>query len=429
MGGQARDPGLSPTSTRRTVPKMDSGASALAPLLDGSTAGELIPELVRHGLQQLIELEVAAVLGAERHERSEERLGYRNGYRPRLLTTQVGDIDLQIPKLRSGSFLPSILEPRRRVDQALYAVVMEAYVAGVSTRKVDGLVAALGSQSGISKSQVSRICSQLDLQVQAFLNRPLEGQGYAYLYLDATYLHGRLGRAMQVCSRAVVVAMGVNADGRRELLGRKVGDSENESFWSQFLSSLKERGLTGVKLVISDAHRGLTNAIRRMLQGSCWQRCRVHFARNLLQTVPKAHQEMVAAALRSVFAQQSKEAALEQWDQVSAMLAAKFPRAAELMAEAREDVLAFRHFPPQHWKKIWSTNLLERVNEEIKRRTRVVGIFPNDAAIERLVGAVLLEQDEHWQLEGRRMFSAESMAAIPAPDALPAQASLQEAAT
>ena len=209
------------------MPKKDCGASALAPLLDGSTAGELIPELVRHGLQQLIELEVAAVLGADRHERSEERLGYRNGYRPRLLTTQVGDIDLQIPKLRSGSFLPSILEPRRRVDQALYAVVMEAYVAGVSTRKVDALVAAIGSQSGISKSQVSRICSEIDLQVQAFLNRPLEGQGYAYLYLDATYLHGRLGRAMQVCSRAVV-AMGVNADGRRELLGLKVGDSESE---------------------------------------------------------------------------------------------------------------------------------------------------------------------------------------------------------
>jgi putative transposase len=409
------------------MPKSHSAATELAPLLDGSTAGELIPELVRHGLQQLIELEVAAVLGAERYERSEDRLGHRNGYRPRVLTTQVGDIDLQIPKLRSGSFLPSILEPRRRVDQALYAVVMEAYVAGVSTRKVDALVAALGSQSGISKSQVSRICADIDVQVQAFLSRPLNASGYAYLYLDATYLHGRLGRAMQVCSRAVVVAMGVNADGRRELLGLKVGDSESEPFWSQFLGSLKERGLSGVKLVISDAHQGLSNAIRRMLQGSCWQRCRVHFARNLLQTVPKAHQEMVAAALRSVFAQQSKEAVLEQWDQVSAMLAAKFPRAAELMVKASEDVLAFRHFPSQHWKKVWSTNLLERVNEEIKRRTRVVGIFPNDAAIERLVGAVLLEQDEHWQLEGRRMFSAESMSAIPSLEDLPAQACLQEA--
>jgi putative transposase len=408
---------------------MDSGASALAPLLDGSTAGELIPELVRHGLQQLIELELAAVLGADRHERSEERLGYRNGYRPRQLTTQVGDIDLRIPKLRSGSFLPSILEPRRRVDQALYAVVMEAYVAGVSTRKVDALVAALGSQSGISKSQVSRICADIDVQVQvqAFLNRPLEASGYAYLYLDATDLHGRLGRAMQVCSRAVVVAMGVNADGRRELLGLKVGDSESESFWSEFIGSLKERGLTGVKLVISDAHKGLTNAIRRMLQGSCWQRCRVHFARNLLQRVPKAHQGMVTAALRSVFAQEKAAEIEARWDDLASSLAERFPNAAKLMLEAREDVLAFRHFPEPHWKKVWSTNLLERVNEEIKRRTRVVGIFPNDAAITRLVGAVLLEQDEHWQLEGRRMFSAESMSAIPSLEELPTQPSLQEA--
>ena len=395
------------------MPKTDSGASALAPLLDGSTAGELIPEIVRHGLQQLIELEVAAVLGAERHERSDDRLGYRNGYRPRNLATQVGDIDLMIPKLRTGSYLPSILEPRRRVDQALYGVVMEAYVGGISTRKVDALVAALGVQSGISRSQVSRICADIDVQVQAFLNRPLEEGGYAYIYLDATYLHGRLGKAMQVCSRAVVVAMGVNADGRRELLGLKVGDSESEGFWSEFLVSLKQRGLSGVKLVISDAHVGLTKAIRRQLQGCAWQRCRVHFARNLLQRVPKAHQGMVTAALRSVFAQESAEEIESRWDDLAASLAERFPRATELMLEAKEDVLAFRHFPKEHWKKIWSTNLLERVNEEIKRRTRVVGIFPNDPAITRLVGAVLLQQHEHWQLEGRRMFSAESMATIP----------------
>jgi len=275
------------------MPKTHRAAVDLAPLLDGSKAGELIPELARHGLQQLIELEVAAFLGADRHERSEERLGYRNGYRPRSLTTQVGDIDLLIPKLRQGGFLPSILEPRRRVDQALYAVIMEAYISGVSTRKVDALVAALGSQSGISKSQVSRICQDIDEQVQAFLNRPLQESGYAYVYLDATYLHGRLGKALQVCSRAVVVAMGVNTDGRRELLGLKVGDSESEGFWSEFLASLKERGLTGVKLVVSDAHAGLTKAIRRQLQGCVWQRCRVHFARNLLQCDPKAHQGMV----------------------------------------------------------------------------------------------------------------------------------------
>ena len=402
------------------MPKLDSGASALASLLDGSTAGELIPELARHGLQQLIELEVASVIGAERHERTAERHGYRNGYRPRSLATQVGDIDLLIPKLRSGGFLPSILEPRRRVDQALYGVIMEAYIGGVSTRKVDALVAALGVQSGISKSQVSRICQDIDEQVQAFLNRPLQESGYAYVYLDATYLHGRLGKALQVCSRAVVVAMGVNADGRRELLGLKVGDSESEGFWSAFIASLKERGLTGVKLVVSDAHVGLTKAIRRQLQGCVWQRCRVHFARNLLQRVPRAHQGMVTAALRSVFAQENATEILTRWDDLAASLADRFPRATELMHQAREDVLAFRHFPQPHWRKVWSTNLLERVNEEIKRRTRVVGIFPNDAAITRLVGAVLLEQDEHWQLEGRRMFSAESMAAIPSLEDLPA---------
>jgi transposase-like protein len=402
------------------MPKADSGASALASLLDGSTAGELIPELARHGLQQLIELEVAAVLGADRHERSEERSGYRNGSRPRLLTTQVGDIPLSIPKLRAGSFFPTILEPRRRIDQALYAVIMEAWVKGVSTRKVDALVAAIGSEAGISRSEVSRICQGLDSQIQAFLERPLDGCRYPYLYLDATYLHGRLGKTLQVCSRAVVVAMGVNADGRRELLGLKVGDSESEPFWREFLASLKQRGLGGVRLVVSDAHVGLTKAVGRMFQGCSWQRCRVHFARNLLQTVPKAQQEMVAAALRSVFTQQSAATVEEQWDQVAAMLSAKFPKAAELMATAREDVLAFRHFPVSHWRKLWSTNLLERVNEEIKRRTRVVGIFPNDAAITRLVGAVLLEQDEHWQLEGRRMFSLDSMAAIPpSAEALP----------
>jgi transposase-like protein len=282
------------------------------------------------------------------------------------------------------------------------------------------LVAALGSQSGISKSQVSRICQEIDQQVQAFLNRPLEGSGYAYVYLDATYLKGRLGKAQQVCSRAVVVAMGVNEDGRRELLGLKVGDSESESFWAEFISHLRERGLSGVKLVISDAHSGLTKAIRRQLQGCVWQRCRVHFARNLLQCVPKAHQGMVTAALRSVFAQESEEEIESRWDDLAASLAERFPKAAALMHEAKEDVLAFRHFPQPHWKKVWSTNLLERVNEEIKRRTRVVGIFPNDAAIIRLVGAVLLEQHEHWQLEGRRMFSAESMAAIPDLDDIPA---------
>ncbi|MFM9104545.1 MAG: IS256 family transposase [Cyanobium sp.] len=290
-------------------------------------------------------------------------------------------------------------------------------------------MAALGSQSGISKSQVSRICQDIDAQVQAFLSRPLESSSYAYVYLDATYLKGRLGKAQQVCSRAVVVAMGVNEDGRRELLGLKVGDSESETFWAEFLSHLKERGLAGVRLVVSDAHSGLTKAIRRQLQGSVWQRCRVHFARNLLQCVPRAHQGMVTAALRSVFAQETDAEIESRWDDLAASLAERFPKAAALMHEAKEDVLGFRHFPKEHWKKVWSTNLLERVNVAprgalgsavIKRRTRVVGIFPNDASITRLVGAVLLEQHEHWQLEGRRMFSAESMAAIPELGDIPA---------
>jgi putative transposase len=265
---------------------------------------------------------------------------------------QVGDLALQITKLRAGSFLPSILEPRRRVDQALYAVIMEACIGGVSTRKVDSLVAALGSQSGISKSQVSRICQEIDQQVQAFLGRSPESSGYAYVYLDATYLKGRLGKAQQVCSR-VVVAMGVNEDGRRELLGLKVGNSESEPFWAEFNRSaegkayahLKERGLAGVKLVISDAHAGLSKAIGRQLQGSVWQRCRVHFARNLLQCVPKAHQGMVTAALRSVFAQQSAEEIESRWDDLAASLAERFPKAAALMHEAKEDVLAFRYLP------------------------------------------------------------------------------------
>ena len=402
------------------MPKTHVAAPELASLLDGSSAGELIPELARYGLQQLIELEVSAVVGADRHERTEERLGYRNGYRPRSLTTQVGDIELLIPKLRAGSFLPSILEPRRRVDQALYAVIMEAYIGGVSTRKVDALVAALGSQSGISKSQVSRICQEIDQQVQAFLSRPLQETGYAYVYLDATYLQGPAGQG----------PAGLLA-GRRRRHGRQCrrspgaagpqgGRQRDRGLLGEFIASLKERGLTGVRLVVSDAHVGLTKAIRRQLQGCVWQRCRVHFARNLLQCVPKAHQGMVTAALRSVFAQESADEILSRWDDLAASLAERFPRAAALMNEAREDVLAFRHFPQHHWRKIWSTNLLERVNEEIKRRTRVVGIFPNDAAITRLVGAVLLEQDEHWQLEGRRMFSAESMTAIPDLESLPA---------
>ena len=394
------------------MPISDSAATELAQLLGSGTAGELIPELVRQGLQALIEAEAAAALGADRHQRTAERRGHRNGSRDRLLATPAGDIQLRIPRFRTGSFFPSLLEPRRRVDRALWAVVMEAYVSGVSTRKVDELVVALGCESGISKSEVSRICQGLDTQVQAFLNRPLEFSRYPYLYLDATYLHGRDQARKQVISRAVIVAVGITATGQREVLGIEVGDSEDETFWTAFLRRLRERGLSGVQLVISDAHAGLKKAIARCCQGCSWQRCRVHFARNLLAKVPKGSQDMVAAALRSVFVQADAQAVEQQWDQVIAMLIEKFPAAAALMEQAREDVLAFRSFPPEHWRKIWSTNPLERLNKEIKRRTRVVGIFPNDAAIIRLVGALLLEQQEEWQLDGRRVFSELSMAKL-----------------
>jgi transposase-like protein len=289
---------------------------------------------------------------------------------------------------------------------------MEAYVSGVSTRKVDELLAALGCESGISKSEVSRICHGLDVQVQAFLNRPLEFSHYPYVYLDATCLLGRNPACKQLISRVVIVALGITASGQREVLGIEVGDSEDEVFWTAFLRRLKEPGLTGVRLAISDAHAGLTKAIARCFQGCSWQRCRVHFPRNLLVKVPKASQDMVAAALRSVFVQQEATAVAAQWEQVIGMLTEKFPAAAALMAEARVDVLAFRSSPPEHWRKIWSTNPLERLNKEIKSRTRVVGIFPNDAAIIRLVGALLLEQQEEWQLDGRRVFSELSMAKL-----------------
>jgi putative transposase len=398
------------------MPISDSAASELAQLLRSGTAGELIPELVRQGLQALIEAEAAAALGADRHERTAQRRGHRNGSRERLLATPAGDVQLRIPRFRTGSFFPSLLEPRRRVDRALWAVVMEAYISGVSTRKVDELVAALGCESGISKSEVSRICQGLDTQVQAFLNRPLENSCYPYVYLDATYLHGRDPARRQVVSRAVIVAVGITATGQREVLGIEVGDSEDEAFWTAFLRRLRERGLTGVQLVISDAHAGLKKAIARCCQGSSWQRCRVHFARNLLVKVPKGSQDMVAAALRSVFVQPQAQAVEHQWEQVITMLTEKFPAAAALMEQAREDVLAFRSFPPEHWRKIWSTNPLERLNKEIKRRTNVVGIFPNDAAIVRLVGSQLQEQQEEWQLERRRFFSEATMAKIADPE-------------
>ncbi|MDY7105987.1 MAG: IS256 family transposase [Actinomycetota bacterium] len=391
--------------------------SALSELLDALRVGEgvdLVRELAQFGLQQLIELEATEAIGAGRYERSEGRVTERNGSRSKVLTTKAGDLELKIPKLRKGSFFPELLEPRRRIDQALYAVVMEAYVFGVSTRKVDALVAALGADTGISKSEVSRICAQIDERVAAFRARTLGHVAFPYVYLDATYINVRDDALGQVVSRAVVVATGITANGNREILGVDIGDSEDETFWTRFLRSLKDRGLAGVRLVISDAHAGLTTSIRKCFSGASWQRCRVHYARNLLACVPKAHTEMVAAAFRSIFALADPDEIAARWDEVAAMLTERFPKAAASMNAARDDVLAFRTFPPAHWRKIWSNNPIERLNKEIKRRSNVVGIFPNDAAAIRLIGAVLADQHDEWATT-RRYLSEASMAQLTPP--------------
>ena len=392
---------------------MALSGSALSELLDAFRAGDgvdLVRESVRLVPQELIEVEAAEVIGAARYERSDGRTAERNGHRPRLPATQAGDIELGIPKLRKGSFFASILEHRRRIDRALYAVVMEAYVSGVSTRSVDDFVAVLGIGSRISKSEVSRICAELDTAVGAFRTRDLDHVEFPYVYLDTTYLHVRDDH--QVVSKAVVVATGITATGQREVLVLDVGDSEDEVFWCGFLRSLKDRGLTGIRLVISDQHAGLTAAIRRCFQGAAHQRCRVHFARNLLAVIPKAHQDMVAALFRTVFAGIDDETVSAQWDHVRATLAERWPKAAAPMDSAKAEVLAFSAFPVEHWRKIWSTNPLERVNKEIKRRSRVVGIFPNEASAIRLVGAVLTDLHDDWISSDRRYLSEASMAKL-----------------
>ncbi len=387
--------------------------SALSELLDAMRAGgmiDLVRESVRLVAQELIEREASEAIGAARYERTEGRLTHRNGSRTRLLSTKAGDVELRIPKLREGSFFPALLEPRRRIDRALWAVVMEAYVHGVSTRKVDDLVQALGIEQGVSKSEVSRICGELDGVVGAFRERPLDHARFPYLFLDATYVQAHQGA--RVVSKAVVVATGVTGSGEREVLGLAVGDSEDGTFWTAFLRSLRSRGLAGVRLVISDAHEGLKGAIAQVMLGAAWQRCRVHFLRNVLARIPKGSAEMVLAAIRTVFAQPDAAAVREQLDDVVARLEPRFPAVALMLADAREDVLAFSAFPVAHWKKIWSTNPLERVNKEIKRRTDVVGIFPNDAAILRLAGSVLLEVHDEWQVAERRYLAEGSMALL-----------------
>jgi putative transposase len=369
---------------------------------------DFLREGVRLLSQALMEIEVEEHVGASRHERTPGRTGQRNGYRERSWDTRVGTVELKVPRVREGGYFPSLLEPRRRAERALSAVVQEAYVHGVSTRKVDELVKALG-MGGISKSQVSRLCEELDEEVARFRGRPLEGS-YPYVWVDATYVKAR--QDGHIASTAVVIAVGANAKtGEREVLGLDVGPSEDGAFWSSFLRSLVARGLRGVRLVTSDSHRGLKGAIEKVLQGASWQRCRVHFMRNALSLVPKAAQQMVGATIRTVFAQPDAQSAHEQWRRVSDSFRARFPKLSELMDEAEEDVLSYAAFPQEHWQKIWSNNPLERLNKEVKRRTNVVGIFPNESAVIRLVGAVLSEQHDEWQV-AKRYFSVGSLAKL-----------------
>jgi transposase-like protein len=370
----------------------------------GARDADVLREGVRVLSQALMELEVVQHVGAERYERTGDRTGQRNGYRERTWDTRVGTVDLRVPRVRDGSFFPSLLDPRKRAERALVAVVQEAYVQGVSTRRVDELVQALGLQ-GISKSQVSRLCQELDAEVERFRTRRLEGP-YPYVWLDATFVKVR--EAGRVVSQAVVLAIGVTATGEREVLDLDVGPSEDGAFWVQFLRGLVARGLRGVHLVISDAHEGLKDAIRAVLQGAGWQRCRVHFVRNALAYVPKSAAQMVAATIRTVFVQPDEASARAQWRRVIDTFQARFPRLAALLDAAEADVLAYLAFPPGHWTKIWSNNPLERLIKEVKRRTDVIGIFPNTPAVIRLVGAVLAEQHEEWQVT-RRYLSMESL--------------------
>lgn len=371
---------------------------------------DFLREALRVLTQEVMEAEVEAHVGAERHERSAERTGQRNGYRERWWDTRVGSIPLRVPRVRDGSYFPTLLEPRTRAERALVAVIQEAYVQGVSTRRVDALVQALG-MTGISKSQVSRLCQELDAVVEQFRMRRLSGP-YPYLWLDATFV--KAGQEGRVVSIAVVIAVGVRQSGEREVLGFDVGPSEDGAFWHSFLRGLVARGLSGVQLAVSDAHQGLKAAIGAVLGGASWQRCRVHFVRNALALVPKGMQPLVASTIRTVFAQPDPAQAREQWRRVADGFRAKWPRLAKLLDGAEADVLAYLAFPPEHWRQIWSTNPLERLNKEVKRRSDVVGIFPNDAAVSRLVGAILSEQHDEW-LAGRRYFSTESLAKLTLP--------------
>jgi putative transposase len=379
----------------------------LRTLLEKSADADLLREMVRFAAQRLMELEIEGLTGAAHGARDPDRINHRNGYRDRMWETRAGAVELRIPKLRKGSYFPGFLEPRRMAEKALAAVIQEAYVQGVSTRSVDELVQAMG-MTGISKSQVSRLCGEIDDKVHTFLNRPLEGD-WPYLWLDATYVKVR--QAGRIVSVAVIIAVGVNSDGRREVLGLDIGPSEAETFWTEFLRKLARRGLRGVKLVISDAHEGLKAAIAKVLHAT-WQRCRVHLMRNLLAHAGRQGRGVVAAFIATAFAQEDAEAAKAQWRQVADQLRPKVAKLAALMDEVEPDVLAYMSFPAAHRPKLHSTNPIERLNGEIKRRTEVVGIFPNEAAIIRLVGAILLEQNDEWAVQRARYMTLETMAPL-----------------
>lgn len=388
------------------TPRMDI-TSFVGKLLEQDDV-DALREGVRVLAQAVMETEVSTQIGAAPYERSSERIAYRNGYRTRRWDTRVGTIELKIPKVSAGAYFPSLLEPRRRAEKALHAVVVEAYVKGVSTRKVDDLVRALGID-GISRSEVSRICKVLDAEVREFLGRPVEAS-CPYVWLDATF--HKVREAGRVISVATVVAIGVTQTGERTVLGAATGPSEDHQFWVAFLRSLVKRGLRGVRLVISDAHEGLRTAIAKVISDATWQRCRVHFMRNLLSTVPKGVQDAVAAIVRTVFSEADHPSAMARLHEVASMLEAKFPQASELLEDAAEDVLAHLHFPREHRRRLHSTNPLERLHKEIKRRTRVVGIFPTRDSLMRMVGTLLAEQDDEWQVSDRRYFSVGSMTRV-----------------